>query len=87
VPGVEDDLVLRRVEDPVDRDRELDHAQVGAEVAAGPGGRLDQQVTDLGGEAGELLLAQSLQVLGAFDALQQGHGVLLVCCTGLMGER
>ncbi len=86
VPGVEDDLVLRRVEDPVDRDRELDHAEVRAEVATGPGGRLDQQVPDLPGKAGELVLAESLQVLRAFDALQQGHGVLLMCCAGLMGN-
>jgi hypothetical protein len=55
----------------VDRDRELDHAQVRPEVAAGPDRRLDQQVTDLRREAGELLLVQSLQVLGAIDALQQ----------------
>ena len=86
VPGVEDDLVLGRVEDPVDRDRELDHAEVRPEVPAGPDRRLDQQVTDLPGQAGELILAQSLQVLGAVDALQQGHGVLLMCCTGLMGN-
>jgi len=86
VARVEDDLVLGRVEHPVDRDGELDHAQVRPEVAAGPDGRLDQQVTDLGGQAGELILAESLQVLGAIDALQQGHGVLLMCCTGLMGN-
>ncbi len=71
VTGVEDDLVLRRVEDPVDRDRELDDAQVRAEMAADAlDGRLDHQVTDLGREAGELVLAESLQVLGAVDALQ-----------------
>jgi hypothetical protein len=74
------------LEDPVDRDRELDHAEVRPEVPARPDRRLDQQVADLGGEAGELILAQSLQVLGAFDALQQRHGVLLMCCTGLMGD-
>ena len=86
VPGIEDDPVLRRVEDPVDRDRELDHAKVRAEVTAGPGGRLDQQIADLHGEEGELILAESLQVLGAIDVLQQGHGVLLMCCAGLMGN-
>ena len=86
VPGIEDDAVLRRVEDPVDRDRELHHAEVRAEVAAGPGGRLDQQIADLPGQAGELILAESLQVLGAVDALQQGHGVLLMRCAGLMGN-
>src|SRR5208282_993314 len=74
------------VEDPVDRDGELDHAEVRAEVATGPGGRLDEQITDLPGQAGELILAESLQVLGAVNALQHGHGVLLMCCAGLMGN-
>ena len=36
VTGVQDHRVAWRVEDPVQRDRELDHAEVGAEVAAGP---------------------------------------------------
>ena len=35
VAGVEDDRVPRRVEDAVQRDGELDDAEVGAEVAAG----------------------------------------------------
>src|SRR3546814_12108144 len=37
VPGVEDDGVARRVEDAVDRHRELDDPEVGTEVAAGLG--------------------------------------------------
>jgi hypothetical protein len=78
VAGVEDDAVLGRVEDPVDRDGELDHAQVGSEMAACPRGGLDQEIADLGGEAGELVLAEFLQVLWAVDALQQGHWLLLM---------
>ena len=34
MPGVEQDAVDRRVEYPVQCDRELDHAQVGTEVTA-----------------------------------------------------
>ena len=41
VPGVEDQLVLGRVEHPVQRDRQLDHAQVGAQVTAGARHGLD----------------------------------------------
>ena len=86
VAGVEDDPVPRRVKDAVDRDGQLDHAQVRPEMAAGPCRRLDQQIADLPGEAGELILAEFLQVLRTVDALQQGHRLLLVCCAGLMGN-
>ena len=55
VAGVEDDPVVRRVEDPVDGDGQLDHAEVGAEVAAVPGDLGDQEVADLAGELVELL--------------------------------
>ena len=52
VPGVEDDRVVRRVEDPVDRDRQLDDAEVRPEVAAGPRHVLDEELADLGRELG-----------------------------------
>ena len=42
VPGVEHDPVLRRVEHPVQRDRQLDHAEVRPEVTAVPGHHRDQ---------------------------------------------
>ncbi len=50
VPGVEDDPVMRRVEDPVDGQRQLDHAQVGTEVTSGLGHPIDQERADLAGE-------------------------------------
>ena len=40
VAGVEDDAVDRRLEDPVDRQRQLDDAQVGTEVATRAGAGL-----------------------------------------------
>ena len=43
VPGVEDDRVARAVEDPVHGDGQLDDAEVGAEVAAGPGDGVDEE--------------------------------------------
>ncbi|GAA3418290.1 hypothetical protein GCM10018952_53430 [Streptosporangium vulgare] len=50
VTGVPQDAVVRRVEDPVHRDRQLDDSEVGAEVAAAACGGGDQEVPDLGGE-------------------------------------
>jgi hypothetical protein len=47
VADVEDELVARGVEDAVERDGELDDAEVGAEVAAVAGGDLDELVPDL----------------------------------------
>ena len=45
VAGVEDDPVPRGVEDPVHRERQLDHAEVGAEVAAPRGAGRDEELS------------------------------------------
>ena len=50
VAGVPDDPVARRVEQPMEGDRQLDDAERGAEVAAGRGDRLDDRLADLGGQ-------------------------------------
>ena len=50
VAGVEDDRVARRVEHPVDGDRQLDHAEVRAEVTAGLRDVLDEDFADLARE-------------------------------------
>ena len=47
VAGVEDEGVGGRVEDAVDRDRQLDDAEVRAEVAARLGDVLDEELADL----------------------------------------
>ena len=52
VAGVEDDPVARGLEDAVDRHGQLDHAEVGAEVAAARGAGADQLVADLRGQLG-----------------------------------
>ena len=54
VAGVEQDPVLGRVEDPVQRQGQLDDAEVRAEVPAGTGDLVDQEVADLGGQQREL---------------------------------
>ena len=71
VAGVEQEPVLGRVEDPVQREGELDHAQVGAEVPAGAGDLRDQEVADLGGEEVQLLGGHPLEVLRAADCREQ----------------
>ena len=57
VPGVEHDRVVRRVEDPVDGDRQLDDAEVRSEVTAGLRDLGDEEPADLRGQLRQLLLA------------------------------
>ena len=71
VAGVEEDLVLRGVEDPVQGDGQLDHAEVGAEVAAGLGDRVDEEGPDLPGQLVQLLRAEPVQIARSPDAGQQ----------------
>ena len=87
VPGVEDDRVARAVEDPVHRDRELDDAEVGAEVSAGSRDGGDQLVANLGAEPGQIFRAEPTQVVWAGDLLEQ-HRLSLVEPTrpGLLWE-
>ena len=45
--GVEDDRIVRRVEHPVQRERELDDTEVGAEMSTGCSDLMDQELSDL----------------------------------------
>src|SRR5262249_60340860 len=65
VAGVPDDPVDRRVEEPVECDRQLDDAEAAAEVAAGRRDRGDDRLADLGSEAVELVCREGPQVGGA----------------------
>src|SRR5439155_20324350 len=73
---VPDDRVLRAVEYAVQGKRELDDAEVGREMAAGTGGRLDQESTDLAGELGELGLVQRPQVGRGVDRGEDSHSLV-----------
>ncbi len=75
--GVEDDGVARAVEHPMDRNRELDDAEVRTEMASGSGDGRDQFLANLRTEAGQILGAEPAQVLRAGDLLEQ-HMVSLV---------
>ena len=54
VADVEDDLVLGRIEDGVQGEGELDDAEIGAEVAAGLGERLNEEGANLFRQLGQL---------------------------------
>ena len=70
VADVEDELVLRRVEDAMQRDRQFDHAEVRAEMAAGLRKNADQLVAHFLRELRQLLLLQRLDVRRRTNALQ-----------------
>ena len=70
VAGVPQEDVVGRVEDPVEGDGELDHAQVGAEVAAGDRDRLDDELADLVGQHVELVGLEPAKVLCRGDRLE-----------------
>ena len=71
VAGVEDDLVVRGVEDPVHGHGHLDDPEVGADVAAGPGDGADEEFADLLGEPRQVGLVQRLEIGQPADAGQQ----------------
>uniref|UniRef100_J1RUT9 Dehydrogenase n=1 Tax=Streptomyces auratus AGR0001 TaxID=1160718 RepID=J1RUT9_9ACTN len=71
VPGVEEHLVLGRVEDTVQGDGQLDHTEVRAEVSAGLGHLVDKEGTDLPRQLLELLRVQSVQIARSPDTGQQ----------------
>ena len=57
--GVEDDPVARGVEHPVDRQRQLDDAEVGSQVASGLGDLGDQESADLLRQLGQLRVVEA----------------------------
>ena len=65
--GVEDDGVVRRVEHPVQGQRQFDDAEVGAEMSAGRSDLVDQELTNLEREFVQLRLRKVLQISGSAD--------------------
>jgi hypothetical protein len=70
VADVPEDLVLRRVEQRVQRDGELAGSEVGAEVPADLTDRVDDVLAYLLGHLGELVVRERVQVLRAVDAIE-----------------
>ena len=73
VADVPDQPVGRRVEHIMDRDRQLDHAEPGAEVAAGDRHRRNHFLAKLVGERRQLLLVQRAQIGRKLDGIEQGR--------------
>jgi len=63
--------VARRVVHEVQGDGELDRTEAGGEVAAAAADALNQEVAQLLGEGGQLILAQAAQVRRRFDRREQ----------------
>ena len=86
VAGVPHDPVARRLEQAMERDRQLDDAQRRAEVAAGVRDGRDDRLADLQRELGELDLVEPAQVGGSGEVRQDGHGRGTPSGRGARGE-
>ncbi len=78
---VEDEFVLGRVEDAVQRDGQLHHAEVRPEMAADAvrvrlAHHVDQLLADLLRELRQVALGQRLQVGGRLDFVEQAHAAV-----------
>src|SRR5574340_1132078 len=71
VPHVPYQTVVRRVVDVMQRDAQLDRAEVGRQVPAGLAHRLDQETAQLVGELRQLRALQLAQIIRQIDGIQQ----------------
>ena len=74
MPRVPDDAVARAVEDPMERDRELDHAERAAEMPARVRDRIDDALPQLRAQVARLGMIEVLEVLRQAEVGQRGHG-------------
>ena len=68
---VEDELVLRRVEDAMQRDGQFDHAEIRSEMAAGLGEDVDQLIAHFLRELRQILFAKRFDVGWRTDSIEQ----------------
>ena len=73
VARVEDDGVLRGVENPVDRDGEFDDAEVRSEVTTRTGNRVDEESADLLRQQRHVARADELDVRRPVNGIEQCH--------------
>ena len=71
MPHVEDELILPEIEHPVQGQCQLHDAQIGREMSAGPGHRMDELLPDFPAKHGNLLLIQFFHILRTVYAFQQ----------------
>ena len=74
VGDVKDELVVGRIEDAVQGERELDDAEVGPDMAAVLGGDSDDFVADFLRELGQLAGREGFEVGGAVDGFEKASG-------------
>src|SRR5207253_478923 len=70
VAGVPDDRVRRALEHSMDGEGELDHTEVGREVATRPGDLFDEEGSDLPCQLLELGSVEPAEVRGGMDGLE-----------------
>jgi hypothetical protein len=68
---VPDELVVRRVEDMMQRDGQLDDAKSGAEMAPGDRNGRDQLLPELGGKLRQLMVLKPAQIRRYVDVVEQ----------------
>ena len=68
---VPDDAVARRVEDVMQRHRQLDDAEPGAQMAAGHRNRADRLGAQLIGERAKIALGHGAQIFGSSDLIEK----------------
>ena len=73
MPGVPHDPVTRRLEDAMERHRQLDHAEVRPEVPAVPRDGIDQPGADLPRQIVELLVGEVAEILRTGQRIEQCH--------------
>ena len=69
---VPDQAVLRRIEHVVEGNRQLDHPQPGAEVAAGDGNRIDRLLAQFVCELAQLPALQAAEIRRRLDKVKEG---------------
>ena len=75
VAHVPHDHVLGRIELGVERQREFDHPQTRAEMAAGTGDGGDDLLPDLAGEVGEPARVERAEIGGKVELFEEPHGI------------
>jgi len=91
MPDVEDQPVVRRVENLVDGNGQFDDAEPGAQMPAGLRYRIDHLVTHFAGKLRQIAVFELAQVCGIADLVQQGrrgqgcHGARASCRCRLFG--
>ena len=73
VTDVENDMVVRRIENSVERHRKLYDSEIGSKMSAGFGNTVHQKGPDLLTQPGLLLGRKSEQIFVAFHILQNTH--------------